>query len=407
MLAIFAKIQSLKLNKRKRRYALNRAWIKMIYFDNSATTCPKPSTVITKACYSLKYLGGNPGRSGHKMSVRVANEVYKVREKIAQFFNAKPENVVFTLNCTHAVNFAMKGIMQSGGHMIISSLEHNAVSRPAFALEHNRRNVSVSVAKVAESNEKTIANFKALIRRNTKCICMMAASNVTGEILPFNEIAAICQKQGICFILDAAQGAGVMDIKLGKGINFICCAGHKGLYGLSGTGVLISDGKYPLSTIIEGGTGATSLELKQTDFLPEQLESGTINVPGIISLGAGVDFVKENGIDNIKRKEDRLCDMFVSQVGQLDNFTVIREDNKEYAPLVSFSYKNANSFEVTEYLSNRGFALRGGFHCSALAHKSLGTVEDGLTRFSPSVFNSEIEVRKVVTELKKVNNIGI
>ncbi len=387
--------------------ALKRANIKMIYFDNSATTFPKPNTVLTKACYATRYLGGNPGRSGHKMSVRVADEVYKVREKLAQFFNAKPENVVFTLNCTHAINFAMKGVMQSGGHIIISSLEHNAVSRPTVALANSRNNVSYSVAQVADTNERTIANFKSLIRRDTRCVCMMAASNVTGEILPFNEIASICKKRGICFILDAAQGAGLMEIKLGEGINFICCAGHKGLYGLSGTGVLITDGKYPLSTIIEGGTGATSLELKQTDFLPEQLESGTINVPGIISLGAGVDFVRRTGIDNIRRKEDRLCDVFKSQVERLDNFTVIREDNKEYAPLVSFSYKSANSFEVTEYLSNRGFALRGGFHCSALAHRTLRTTEDGLTRFSPSIFNSEMEVRKLVTELKKVNNIGI
>lgn len=379
----------------------------MIYFDNSATTFPKPKAVLNRAYYASRYLGGNPGRSGHKMSLRVADEVYKVREKIAEFFNAKPENVVFTLNCTHAVNFAMKGIMQSGGHIIISSLEHNAVARPAFNLAHSRQNVSYSVAEVEDSNEKTISNFKSLIRSNTKCICMMAASNVTGEILPFNEIAAICKKRGICFILDAAQGAGVLDIKLGEGINFICCAGHKGLYGLSGTGVLISDGKYKLSTIIEGGTGATSLELEQTDFLPEQLESGTVNVPGIISLGAGVDFVKNTGLNNIKRKEDRLCDLFASQVGRLNNFTVFRNENKDYAPLVSFSYKNANSFEVTEYLSNLGFALRGGFHCSALAHKTLGTDKDGLTRFSPSVFNSEIEVRKVITELKKVNNIGI
>lgn len=379
----------------------------MIYFDNSATTFPKPKSVFDRADYAARYLGGNPGRSGHKMSVRVADEVYKVREKIAGFFNAKPENVVFTLNCTHAVNFAMKGIMQNGGHIIISSLEHNAVSRPAFALMSSQRNISVSVAKVSESREKTISNFRSLIRQDTKCVCMMAASNVTGEILPFNEIARICKKRGICFILDAAQAAGIIDIKLGDGINFICCAGHKGLYGLSGTGVLISDGKYSLNTIIEGGTGATSLELKQTDFLPEQLESGTINVPGIISLGAGIDFIRKIGIDKIKRKEDMLCDMFVSQVERLDNITVIRDNRKEYAPLVSFSYKKANSFEVTDYLSKRGFALRGGYHCSALAHTTLGTKEDGLIRFSPSVFNNQSEVRKLITELKKVNNIGI
>lgn len=379
----------------------------MIYFDNSATTFPKPAIVFERAAYASKYLGGNPGRSGHKMSVKVADAVYKVREKAALFFNAEPENVVFTLNCTHAVNFAMKGIMQSSGHMIISSLEHNAVSRPAFALMNSKQNISVSVAKVAQTKEKTISNFKSLIRHDTKCVCMTAASNVTGEVLPFNEIAEICQKRGICFILDAAQGAGILDIKLGKGINFICCAGHKGLYGLSGTGLLISDGKYPLSTIIEGGTGATSLELKQTDFLPEQLESGTINVPGIISLGAGIDFLKEKGINNIRKKEDRLCDIFVHHVGSMNNFKVFREEQKEYAPLVSFSYNKANSFEVTDYLSKCGFALRGGYHCSALAHTSLGTKEDGLTRFSPSVFNNEMQVKKVIAELKKVNNIGI
>ena len=140
----------------------------MIYFDNSATTFPKPAIVFERAAYASKYLGGNPGRSGHKMSVKVADAVYKVREKAALFFNAEPENVVFTLNCTHAVNFAMKGIMQSSGHMIISSLEHNAVSRPAFALMNSKQNISVSVAKVAQTKEKTISNFKSLIRHDTK-----------------------------------------------------------------------------------------------------------------------------------------------------------------------------------------------------------------------------------------------
>lgn len=379
----------------------------MIYFDNSATTFPKPRIVFERADYAARFLGGNPGRSGHRMSVRAADAVYRVREKIAHFFNAKPENVVFTLNCTHAINFAMKGIMQSGGHMIISSLEHNAVSRPAFALMNSKQNISVSVARVAQTKESTISNFKSLIRSDTKCICMSAASNVTGEVLPFNEIAEICQKRRICFILDAAQGAGILDIKLGQGINFICCAGHKGLYGLSGTGVLVSDGKYPLKTIIEGGTGATSLELKQTDFLPEQLESGTINVPGIISLGAGIDFINKTGMNNIRKKEERLCDIFASHISRLSDFKVFREEQKEYAPLVSFGYDKANSFEVTDYLSRCGFALRGGYHCSALAHTTLGTKEDGLTRFSPSVFNNETEVKKVITELKKVNNNGI
>ena len=263
----------------------------MIYFDNAATTFPKPLKVKTAANRAIAKYGGNPGRSGHKISLRVAEEVYKSRNLVADFFQAKTENVIFNPNCNNAFNFAIKCIMNDGGHIIISSLEHNSVSRPVHSL--SKKNVTYSIANVDPDDNKTIQNIEKMITPKTKAIACTIASNVTGQILPFKKIGELCKKYNLCYIADGAQACGVIPLKMSDGFNFLCSAGHKSLYGTTGTGILISDGKFNLSTIIEGGTGATSSELEQTNFLPEILESGTLNTVGIISLGAGIEFLNE------------------------------------------------------------------------------------------------------------------
>lgn len=372
----------------------------MVNFDNSATTFPKPSGVSKAVARAVTEFGGNPGRSGHAISMKVSNAVYSVRSLAADFFGAKPENVVFTLNATMSLNMAIKGIMQDGGHIIISSMEHNAVGRPVHSL-YSKGIIKYSIADVCENDSETLRNFEKLIRSDTKCICCTIASNVTGQILPYKLIAELCKKRDICFIVDAAQGAGILPLKLSDGFNFLCTSGHKGLYGPTGTGLLISDGKYPISTIIEGGTGATSSELIQTDFLPEQLESGTINTVGIIGLGESLKFIRNVGINNIHNKEQWLCRVFLRNISRAKGIKIYR-DNGNYAPIVSFNLRNYFSQDVASILNKKGYALRGGLQCAAITHKFLDTVETGIVRFSPGYFNTE---QQVLGLAKAINSI--
>lgn len=370
----------------------------MINFDNSATTYPMPPTVSRAVYNAVRYYGGNPGRSGHKLSVKTSEMVYLVRESAAKLFDAETENVVFTLNCTHALNMAIKGSLRQGDHCIISSLEHNSVSRPVYAM--SKKGISFSVLEVDDDDEVTLRRLKALIRENTRAVIMTVCSNVTGQILPYREIGRLCRKKGIVYIADAAQAAGVLPLSMNDGFDFLCMSGHKGLYGPTGTGLLISSGRFSLSTIIEGGTGATSLELEQTGFLPEQLESGTVNTVGIMGLGEGIKFVKSRGINKIHSYEMKLTETFITGLRSQRDIKIIRGTGN-YSAVVSFNKDGVDANELAEYLSNRGIYLRGGYHCAGLAHKYLGTQGSGTLRFSPSVMNSQSEVYTLLNALKK------
>ena len=372
----------------------------MINFDNSATTFPKPRSVKAASAAALEKYGGNPGRGGHAISLASANAVFRARENIADFFGASPENVVFTLNCTHALNLAIKGVLKPGDHVIISSFEHNSSARPVHAL--SKSGVKYSIAEVFPESALTVESFRSLIRPDTKAIVCTIGSNVTGQIMPFLELGMLAEKHGLCFIADGAQACGVIPVKLSDGINILCTAGHKALYGTTGTGLLISDGKFPITPIMEGGTGSASIELEQPDFLPDSLESGTVNTAGIIALNAGVDFVRKLSLKKIFTHETALCRQFISGISNLDSIIIYRERNANYLPIVLFNIKGMPSDETASALNDIGFALRGGLHCSGLAHKSLGTLPDGGVRFAPSVMNSSAEVAKLVSAVRKL-----
>lgn len=372
----------------------------MINFDNSATTFPKPRSVKAASAAALEKYGGNPGRGGHAISLASANAVFRARENIADFFGASPENVVFTLNCTQALNLAIKGVLKPGDHVIISSFEHNSSARPVHAL--SRSGVKYSIAEVFPESALTVESFRSLIRPDTKAIVCTIGSNVTGQIMPFLELGMLAEKHGLCFIADGAQACGVIPVKLSDGINILCTAGHKALYGPTGTGLLISDGKFPITPIMEGGTGSASIELEQPDFLPDSLESGTVNTAGIIALNAGVDFVRKLTLKKIFTHETALCRQFISGISDLDSVIIYRERNANYLPIVLFNIKGMPSDETASALNDMGFALRGGLHCSGLAHKSLGTLPNGGVRFAPSVMNSSAEVAKLVSAVRKL-----
>ena len=381
----------------------------MIYFDNAATSGKKPIEVIKAVNNAIINYSANPGRSGHTLSQRVAEKVYLVREKIAAFFGASgPENVILTSNCTHSSNLVIKGVLNKPDHIIISSLEHNSVIRPIVKL-----GIEYDIAKVDfENDDQTVKNFEKLIKANTKLIFCTAASNVTGKILPISQIGELCKRRGILFGVDAAQLAGIRSIDMKKlNIDFLCVAPHKGLYAPMGTGILIAE-KYIENTLIEGGTGSNSGSLIQPSESPERYESGTVNVAGIFGIGAGIDFVKNKGIEQIYHHEMELIKYAYRGLMKIKNICLYTPYPIEpfYAPVLSFNFKGVHSEIAAQNLSKNGIAVRGGLHCSPLAHKELGTLDFGAVRLSVSYFNSMREIEyflEVIKSQKFIKNLKI
>ena len=372
----------------------------MIYLDNAATTGKKPQSVINAVDMSLKEYCANPGRSGHAASMKAAAAVYNVRRELADFFTASgAENVVFTLNCTHSINCVIKGLLKAGDRVVTSSLEHNAVMRPLYKV-----GAAVDVAAVSLTDDNiTLNNFERLIRPDTKLVICTGASNVLGKALPITQIGALCKIRGVPFAVDAAQMAGVFPINMKKqGIDYLCIAPHKGLYAPMGIGVLICE-KPLKNTVLEGGTGTNSAELVQPDFLPERLESGTVNVPGIMGTAAGLGYVKRLGIEKIYSHEIALCELLYDE---LESNPGVRLYSPKpfaggWAPVISFNAEGFKSGELARYLNERGIAVRAGLHCAPTAHRIMGTIENGAVRASPAAFNTAADIKALSAALKK------
>ena len=277
----------------------------MIYLDNSATTYPKPLSVRRKMAQALEQFGANPGRGGFKMSLQTAQAVYDVRQKAASFFGAAgPECISFQPSCTQSLNIVIHSLKR-GDHVLVTDLEHNAALRPLKAMEAH--GVSFTVVPVTPGdNDATLDAFRHAMRENTRLLVCTQASNVFGIRVPVERLAALAHIYGAEICVDAAQSGGVIPIHAERdGIDYLCCAGHKGLYGPMGTGMLITKNGEKLESLIQGGTGTRALELDQPREMPEYLESGTQNVPGILALGAGMDFVRTNGEDMLREREMR------------------------------------------------------------------------------------------------------
>lgn len=375
----------------------------MIYLDNSATTNPKPVNVINASGLGLKHFSFNSGRGGYRQSVKTSEKIFDVREKVASVISFPSENIAFTPNCTLALNMAIKGSVKPGDHVIISALEHNAVSRPVAALA-SKGIITYDVAPMSLDSEQILVNFKMLIRKNTSLIICMQASNVFGCIFPIKELSELCREKGIRFIVDGAQGVGVIPISGDDNINILCAPGHKGLYGPMGTGFMAVNEDVELDTIIEGGTGSSSMNLSQPDFLPDRFESGTLNNSGIIGLGAGVDFVRSKGIDNIYKHELRLIQMMYREMEKNDKVILYTPYPEKdcFAPILSFNYSDYQSEKTAQLLADRGIAVRAGLHCSPLAHRAFNTTDRGTVRISPSVFTKQYECEIFLNSLKKL-----
>ncbi len=372
----------------------------MIYLDNAATTGKKPISVINANQNALKLMSANPGRSGHTLSMKAADTVYSTRKKVSDFFNALgPERVVFTLNCTESLNFVIKGVLSRGEKCVVSDMEHNAVMRPLCAL-----GADIRVATVEEDPNTTFENFKANIDGNTKLVICTAGSNVTGLKTPISQIGKYCREKGVLFAVDAAQGAGVIPIDMkNQCIDYLCVAAHKGLYAPMGIGILIANADIK-KTLIEGGTGTSSESYEQPDMMPERFESGTVNVPAIAALSAGIDFVLGMGIEKIYKHEVLLINRIYKYLAEENIAAVYRgfADSSMYLPVLSFNIKGKTSTETAAYLNSKGIAVRAGLHCAPSAHKKLGTLDTGTVRISTSVFNSQSEIDKVISVLKAI-----
>lgn len=377
----------------------------MIYLDNGATSFPKPLSVRQNVDISLKKFSANPGRSGHSLSLRAAKEIFECRKRLKELFNVNSEEeIIFTENCTMALNTVIFGLLSEGDHVLISSMEHNSVTRPLESLKD--KGVTYSTFDYSYDDNVTVDSVRNRIKPETKLVICTHASNVFGFRFPIERICALCHAYGILFCVDSAQSAGVFDIDVGTNqYDFVCMSGHKSLYGPMGTGVLILNNRN-LKPLLYGGTGTESVKKSQPEGLPEKFESGTQNMNGISGLKAGVDFVKNRGIKNIYNHEYKLAKRLFN--GLANNRKVITYnksfDYGKVAPVVSFNIDGVYSEDLVAKLNKYGIMTRGGLHCSPLAHTTMNTIENGTVRVVPGAFNTINDINYLLNVIRKLTN---
>lgn len=378
----------------------------MIYLDNGATTFPKPTCVINAVNKAMTEFGANAGRGGHKLAIRASEEIYKCRKSIAEYYNISDiEKIIFTNNCTTALNTVIKGVLKPNDHVVISCLEHNAVVRPLEKLK--KIGVTYTKANVYPfDHNKTVDSFRNAINDRTKMVICTHASNVFGFKLPIERITALCHQYNVLMCVDVAQTAGVIPINMeDSGVDFLCSAGHKGLYGPMGTGFFIINTSIIPDSLIEGGTGSNSHLTNQPEILPDKFESGTPNLPGIVGLRAGVEYIKQRS-NHIYKSEIKLIKYLYNSLKENKNLELYHDLPKEnfFAPVLSFNVKNHDSEYVSAYLNkNFNIATRSGLHCCPLAHEFMGTEKQGTVRVVPSIFTTKSQIDTLIYSLRKIH----
>ena len=344
----------------------------MTYLDNGATSFHKPPTVYRAVRCAMDNCA-NPGRGGYTAAMTAAKTVLRCREQAAELFSCRPEQVVMTTNCTHGLNIAINTLVKPGARVVISGFEHNAVTRPLHA---RQAKIAVAGRKLFDW-ENTLESFETALKNGADVAIFTHVSNVFGYILPVEKMAELCKKYKVPFIMDAAQSAGSLPINMEKlGADFIAMPGHKGLLGPQGTGLLLC-AREPAS-LIQGGTGSLSLEQNMPDFLPDMAEAGTLNVPGIAGLSAGLTYISQQGIDRIFAREQQEAKRCAKEL-QKFGFRVFTGEHQ--AGTVSF-VPDGDCEEFAGQLGNNGIAVRAGLHCAPLAHESAGTLDSGTVRIS-------------------------
>lgn len=378
---------------------------RLIYLDHAATSYPKPQSVSRAMEDALRTKGGNPGRSGHTLSLRAARAVYECREKVCSLFHFdKPENVIFTQNTTYALNMAIKGVVRSGDHVVTSNLEHNSVLRPLYTLSRTRGVTYSLFDATDDDDEQTVYCFKRALRDNTRVAVVTAASNVCGKLLPIRAIGAVCRAKGITLIVDCAQAGGIVPLDASVlNADFLCFAGHKGLYGPQGTGILLCCGNRVPEPLAEGGNGVQSESREMGEALPERLEAGTVNTPGICGLSAGIDFVKSVGTEEIFGRSLHMTRYLTERLFEIDGVTVYGDYGVK-APVVLINKEGFSPNRLSSLLSNHGICTRGGLHCAPTAHEVLGSGKEGGLRVSLGHGNTKGELDRFLSVLSKLHD---
>lgn len=380
----------------------------MIYFDNSATSWPKPEQVKEAMVTFMDEVGANPGRSGHLLSVEAARIIYDTREAIATLFGVKdPSRVIFCLNATEALNLALKGLLRPGHHVLTSSMEHNSVMRPLRALE--KLGVELDIVPCSATGNLDPGDLLPRIRPHTRMIVLTHASNVTGTLFAIREVGTIAREHDLLFLVDAAQTAGAYPIDMERdGIDLLAFTGHKSLYGPQGTGGLVVGERVPVHEMVplkQGGTGSRSESEEHPSFLPDRFESGTPNGVGLAGLCAGVRFVLEKGVRNLRNHEMMLLARLLGRLKALPGLTCYgpEEVDRRIATL-SFNITGLTPSEVAYRLEREyGVLCRPGLHCAPAAHRTLGTIPQGTVRLSLGAFNTEEEIETCVEAVSAIS----
>ncbi|NLV32822.1 MAG: aminotransferase class V-fold PLP-dependent enzyme [Acidobacteria bacterium] len=379
----------------------------MIYLDHAATSWPKPPEVLRAMAAFLERAGGNPGRSGHRLSLEAGRIVYDAREAVASLFGAPdPLRVLFTLNATQALNLALSGLLGPGDHVVATGMEHNAVMRPLRHLESG--GVRLTVVPCSRDGSLDPGRMAAAIGPSTRLVVMTHASNVTGTILPVSDVARAAHARGALLLVDAAQTAGVLPIDMQlTGIDLLAFTGHKGLQGPPGTGGLILGEGVPASRmapLVRGGTGSRSEHEIQPEDFPDKFESGTLNGPGIAGLGAGIRWVLDRGIDALRARELELARALAEGIRNIAGVAVYGPENpEERTSIVSFTAAGRRPSEIGLRLDDEfGILCRVGLHCAPAAHRTIGTFPEGTVRLALGAATGMAEVEAAVAAVRKV-----
>lgn len=374
----------------------------MIYLDNAATTMKKPQCVIDAVVSAMTHMG-NAGRGANEASLDASRIIYDTREKIADLFNLQnPSRVAFTCNSTESLNTAIKGILTSDDHAITTALEHNSVLRPLYELES--KGMGLSVVPCDENGNINYDDFEKLIQKNTKAIVCTHASNLVGNLLDVKKIGEIAKKHNLVFIVDASQSAGVFPIDIqDMNIDILCFTGHKGLLGPQGTGGLCVKENVNIKPLKVGGSGINTFSKTQPEAMPTILEAGTLNGHAIAGLNAALDYLKEEGIENIQKREEELMFRFLNGIKDIKDIKIYGNFENKRAAIVTFNIGNIDSAAFSDELSlYYNISTRPGAHCAPLMHKSMNTVDQGAVRFSFSHYNTEEEIDTAINAVKEV-----
>lgn len=378
----------------------------MIYLDNAATTFPKPPKVTEEISRCLSEYCANPGRGGHEMSMTSGRAVMEARETIANFFNIQNSlQLCFTKNATEGLNIAIQGALENCDHVITTCMEHNSVFRPLKSLERERQ-IEITIVRGDEFGELDLADIRNSIQKNTKMIICTLSSNVNGIINPIQEIGQIAREHGILFLLDGSQGAGSIPIDvLDMNVDMLAFPGHKGLLGPQGTGGLYVKDGLKISSLLYGGTGSHSENPYQPEDMPDLMESGTLNTPGIVGLRWGIEYINSIGIRNIHQRKFKLVQRLYEGLAELPGIKFYSKNSPDNnSGIVALNFEGIASTEIS-YILDKNYQIetRAGLHCAPLAHETLGTIKTGLVRFSVGCFNTEDEIDFTIKALREIS----